>query len=416
MTDTALSAPLENNNRQQRLSVLLNVIATFIISISMGMCAIIFPVTLERIGLNTSTIGIIMSLETIASFILSLFLPALLRTLGMRAGMVLSTLLRVPMIILLGFTDDLSLWVLAVFVNGVGCFTFLVLLQTWVNSIPFRRHRGLMVALYSTSISVGLAVGPIVLRFADELLPTMQPYMSLVFSMLKITIAEGETVSRHFEFVLAALISLLAVVPILFGLLLVPSFKLSGKSRIFNTIMNAKGPMFAVAMGGVSIFGVTAFITLYGLKNNLSVEDASLLLTFFMLGGLALEAPITWISDFFDRRYVIVVSAFLCMVCAVYLPIAIYERYQAWALLFVWGGVIGAVYSTALALLGERFEGDELIEANAGYSMMDAAGGTAGILLIGFFMDVFGPDGLPYVIMFSSILYFSFALTRYRVE
>jgi MFS family permease len=104
------------------------------------------------------------------------------------------------------------------------------------------------------------------------------------------------------------------------------------------------------------------------------------------------------------------------MVCAVYLPIAIYVNYQAWVLLFIWGGVIGAMYSIALALIGERFEGEELVAANAGYSVMDSAGGTAGILLIGFSMDTFGSDGLPYVIMLASIIYFSFALTRYRVE
>lgn len=182
-----------------------------------------------------------------------------------------------------------------------------------------------------------------------------------------------------------------------------------------STIMRAKGPMFAVAMGGVSIFGVTAFITLYGIRNDLSLADATLLLTCFMLGSLFLEAPLTWLSDFFDRRYVIVGSSFLSMICAVYLPIAIYVNYQAWILLFIWGGVIGAIYSTALALIGDRFEGEELVAANAGYSIMDAAGGTVGILLIGFLMDAFGADGLPYVIMFASILYFSFALTRYKV-
>ena len=103
------------------------------------------------------------------------------------------------------------------------------------------------------------------------------------------------------------------------------------------------------------------------------------------------------------------------MVCAVYLPIAIYVNYQAWILVFIWGGVVGSIYSLALTIVGEQFEGEDLIGANAGYSVMEGLGGTAGILLIGFCMDILGADGLPYVIMFSSILYFSFALTRYRV-
>ena len=35
--------------------------------------------------------------------------------------------------------------------------------------------------------------------------------------------------------------------------------------------------------------------------------------------------------------------------------------------------------------------------------------------VVGFGMDLFGSDGLSYVIMLSSICYFSFALTRYKV-
>lgn len=418
MTDATLNAApaKEKNSKSQLTSVALNVLATFTLSVAMGMCAVLFPVTLENYGISSSVIGLVMSLETIASLVMCFFLPALLRYLGMKAGLILSTLLRVPPLASLAFTDDIFWWFIAVFLHGVGCFTFLILLQTWVNSIPFRRNKGLMVALYSTAISIGLAGGPVMVGYADDIMPYLLPGLTGLLELLNVSVSADEAqLAIQFRFILAALLSLVALVPVAMGLFLVPSFKFQGKARIWATVMSAKGPMFAVAMGGVSIFGVSAFITLYGLRNGWGVDDAALLLTCFMLGSLFLEAPLTWISDFFDRRYVIVYSAFLSMVCAVYLPIAIYDKYQAWVLLFVWGGVIGAIYSTALALIGDRFQDEELVAANAGYSIMDAAGGTAGILLIGFLMDAFGSDGLPYVIMFASILYFSFALTRYRV-
>ena len=90
---------------------------------------------------------------------------------------------------------------------------------------------------------------------------------------------------------------------------------------------------------------------------------------------------------------------------------------QAWFLVFVWGGVIAGIYSVSLVLIGEQHsEGDEVVTANAGYSLMESIGGTVGIIAIGFSMEHLGTDGMPYVIMFASILYFSFALTRYRIE
>lgn len=416
---TEATASLDTHSPKERnhtASVTLNVLATFIISVAMGMCAIVFPLTLQANGVGTTMIGVVMSLETLSSLVMCFFLPGILKFLGMKAGLIISTGIRVPPLILLAFTDNLKIWLVAVFIIGVGCFSFLILLQTWVNSIPFKRNKGLMVALYSTAISIGLACGPVMVRFADDLQPIIMPFFHHFISIAGITLTEDDAqLANQFKFLLAALISLLALAPVALGFFLIPSFQFRNKARIWNTIMNAKGPMFAVAMGGVSIFGVSAFITLYGVKNNLSVADSTLLLTSFMLGSLFLEAPLTWVSDFLDRRYVIVFASFLSMVCAVYLPIAIYDKYEAWTLLFIWGGLIGAIYSTALALIGDRFEDEELVSANAGYSMMDAAGGTAGILLIGLLMDTLGPDGLPYVIMFASIVYFSFALTRYKV-
>lgn len=419
MTTTSIPAETARPDTSRHLlSVLLNVASTFIISVSMGMCAILFPVTLERMGVGTSMIGGIMALETIAALGICFLLPTLLRYMGMRVGLIASTLIRVPPLLLLGFQSSVPFWVVAVFLHGVGTFSFLIFLQTWVNSIPFRRNKGLMVALYSTAISLGLAAGPVVLRFTDDLshllLPAMDAGMSAL-GLADMASASQTEVMTQIQFFAAALISMVALLPVSLGLWLVPHFTFTGKARIIGTILSAKGPMFAVAMGGVSIFGVTAFITLYGLRNDMSLENASLLLSFFMLGALFLETPITWLSDYLDRRYVIVAASFLSMLCAVLLPIVIYVPWQAWALLFVWGGFIGAIYSTALALIGDRFEGEELVAANAGYATMDAVGGTAGILLIGYLMNVLGSDGLPYVIMFASIVYFSFALTRYRV-
>ena len=403
-------------NNSPGVSLILSVLATLLLSVAMGVSAVIIPTTLQSQGISSTMIGLIMSLETIAAFVISLFFPSLLRIIGLKYGLILSTLLRIPALLLLGFTSNIILWTIAVFFNGVGCFTFLILLQTWIVGMKFKSNKGLMVSLYTTSISLGLAMGPLLLEYSGKILLFVKPLLNSFFINIALSSVTGiQGSSTRFIFILAALMSLVALLPILMGFFLLPSFKLKGNVGIWESIINAKGPMFAVAMAGVSFFGVCAFITIYGLKNQLSFNESALLLTLFMMGSLLLEAPMTWVSDFVDRRYVIVIAAFMSMLCAVYLPIAIYVNYQAYILLFIWGGVNAAIYSTSLALIGDKYEGDALVAANAGYTLMDAAGGTAGILLIGYTMDAFGPDGLPYVIMLSSILYFSFALTRYKV-
>ena len=402
--------------KMQIVIVVLNATATFLASIAMGMSTIIIPVTLQHYNVTVTMIGVIMAIQTFVSLLAGFYFPASVRFFGMRRGLVLTTVLRVPPLLVLAFTSNIYIWIVAIVINGAGYFAFLMLLQTWISGINFKSNKGLMVSIYSTAISVGLAIGPIVLAFSDDISPMILPFFKSVITHVGLAVQSTPYEAKNqFNFILSGLFSLAALVPVLIGLSFVPDFKFDGKAHIWKTITHAKGPMFAIAMGGVSFFGVCTFITLYGIKNNLPLNESALLLTCFMMGSVLLETPLTWISDFIDRRYVIVIASFLSMVCAVYLPIAIYVTYQAYILLFLWGGVIGAVYSTSLALIGDKYTGQELIAANAGYSVMEAAGGVAGTLLIGFAMDLLGSDGLPYVIMLSSILYFSFALTRYKV-
>lgn len=391
-----------------------NLLSTFLICLSMGMTAVLFPVGLEKQSLSTSSIGVIMSLETIASLLICFVLPLLLRKIGMTLGLLSTALIRIPPVLFMVFSQDAILWTLAIVINAAGAYTFMLLTQTWINAINFR-NRAVWMAIFSTSMSLGLAVGAALVSHMENSSDLWT--LSLEWLWLPIGGLFGRTsvTITELEFIVSIAFSLLAIIPILIAYRHIPKFSLANYPGVWSTIKQCKGPMYSIAMAGVSMFGVTAFITLYGLQNGLTLTDAALLLTFFNLGAIILEIPIGYVADRFDSRYMIVICSFLCMVCAVYLPIAIYVNYQAWLLVFLWGGVVGAIYSLALTIIGERFNNEELIAANAGYTVMEGAGGTLGILLIGFCMQFLGADGLPYVIMLSAILYFSFALTRYRI-
>lgn len=418
MTTLVTSKPL--TPAQRAMAVVLIVTATFLLSISVGMNAVIFPTALESYGASNTVVGIVMAIEFISVFAISFGLSKLLRFMSLRTGLALSALFRMPPLILLAYFTDVSPWLLLVFVHGVGNFLNQILLQTWINSLPFKRSRGFTMALFGTSISLGLACGPVVLQFVDRLEPMLAPYVTIIDAAigeyLGLQRPPEVYLMTQVELLVSALITIIAALPTMVGGFLVPRFRPHASSNILESVRLAPAIMFAVAVSGVSILGVQSFITLYGIKNQLSLGDASLLLTAFMLGSILLEIPIAWISDFFDRRYVMMVLVLLSLVCAAYLPIAIYTPLIAWGLLFLWGGVIGGLFSVCLAMTADRFTGSRLVGANAAFSIMDNIGGMIGILLIGISMDLFGSDGLPYVIMFAGVVYFSFALTRYQVR
>lgn len=407
-------------SRHKIMSLIVVVVSSYILSVSVGMNLVVFPTSLSAYGANSTVIGTVMAMEFVSVFLISFYLPKMLRFLEFRTILILATLCRIPALVFLTYFADVPAWLALVFLHGLGNFLFMLLLQTWLNSIPFERGRGLAMSLLGTSMSLGLASGPVLLQF-DNLLhlladPIMAHIDGWIANGLDMTPAAGIAESMRVELFASMVISTVALVPVLLVGFLIPRFKMSDQGSLLRIVRLAPATFWAVAVCGVSILGVQSFIVVYGLQNGLSLANASLLLTAFMLGSIALETPIAWLSDFFDRRYVMITGILLSLVGAVYLPIAIYTPVIAWTLLFIWGGVIGGLYSVCLAMTAERFEGEDLVTANAAFSVMDNAGGIAGILMIGIAMDVFGPDGLPYVVMFAGVLYFSYALTRYRID
>ena len=401
-----------------KFGLLVNVLCTLLTSTSVGMLAVLVPVHLASFPTNTdSAIGAVLSFETIASLIICLLIPSILKHTKLALGIVCSTLFRLPTILLFPYFSDLGMLIALIFVHAIGCYYIFIMLQIWVNSIPFKKNKGLMIAIYSTSISIGFATGPLLINALNNNLLLVADLTNQILAITTAIVGHEPLIDMARLFVVAMLVCALSVVPLLVYLTKIPKARFSGGSSIFKTIFENKGAMFSIAMAGVSQFGVAAFIVIYGMKNGLSLPDAALLLSCFMFGSLLLEVPIAWVSDYFDRRFFIVWCAFACIICAVYLPIAIYTPLQAWILVFIWGGVISGIYSVSLTMIGERYTSeDELIASNAGFSLMESIGGTLGIVAIGFSMQYLGTDGMPYIIMFASILYFSFALTRYPVE
>jgi len=392
----------------------------FLQSVSVGINAVIFTTALASYGASTALIGFILAIEYLSVFAISLGLPRILKAFSLSAGLEISLLFRVPALIALCYTTDPSWWLVWVFLHGVGNFSYGILLQTWINGIDFGNKKGLVMGLFGTSISLGLATGPLILGIAAYWPEAFSPAVAAIELFLKqqlsIEIPAAVSELTKTGLVLSAVFSAISAIPTLLCRFHTPRPFLSNDVSVRQLIALAPAVYFAVMLCGFTILGLQSFITLYGIKNGLDIASASYLMTAFMLGSIFLETPIASLSDRFDRRYVMIVLVLLGLVSAIYLPIVVYWRWPAWILLFIWGGMMGAIFSICLAIISERFEGERIVVANGAFAIMDNLGGLVGVLIMGIAMEYFGEDGFPYALMLASIGYFTFALTRYRVQ
>ncbi len=371
-------------------SILIVILAAATGEICAGINSVLFPVTLESFGLSNSLIGLILSVEVAAVVFLSPFISTIIGRLGLFWATILGSIGRAAILMVLTNTDSILFWVIFLFLFGVCSTILAIALQTWVNFARLPGVRGFVVSIYSASMAIGIALGPVILQFIGN--------------------------SRSLAFTSSAIVTLVAMIPIFFIRSSIPDFEVNDKPRLWFVIRNGKYVMFSAVVGGISFYGLPAFLTIYGMEAGLTMEQSSLLITMFMLGGLILGPGIGYCSDQFERSQVILLSFLISLLCSVFLPITIFNLIGAYILLFIWGGAMEGVSSGGMTLLAELYRKEDQVSANIAYQLMDALGGTLGVMLIGLAMDWHGSEGLVYVIVGAAVIYFNFALTQYKVE
>lgn len=347
----------------------------------------LFPVSLEAYGYSKFLIGLCLAFEMGAVIAIINCIDWILGKFGLMGTFAIATGLRLLVLLLLANTQNFPLWCFSVFCFGMCTYMCLISLQTWVNAIPVGRFRGLVSGCYSSALSLGTASGPI------------------LFNQLG-SLGGSQAFQGNMVIVLFAM---MLIIPLLTQQ---PRFNSQGKLRILYAIRMAKVPMLSSIVGGVTFFGLPAFLTLYGMMNGLSIQSASLLLTAFMLGSVSLGLLI---STFSVEKYRIIVTIFCVLVgvlCAVFLPLAIYNYFIALCLLFVWGGAAGGIYATGLSSVAELFREEDQVSANVAYSILDNIGGIIAVLSIGFLMGSGTSDGIIYVIVITALCYFIYCLAH----
>ncbi|MDW6004648.1 MFS transporter [Vibrio mangrovi] len=360
-------------------SILL-IMATLLVQLSSGINYVTIPVVMDGQGIGNTAIGIAMSFEIIGVLLFYRPLSRYLSHFGIFLSLLILTLCRALSLLVMAHATLYSLWLIGIFSYGLSTGMLLVLLQTWLNISVQGKLKGLMMGLYSSALSCGIALGPIVLQLTH--------------------------LTMNWRFEAGALITLLP-------LLLCFCLKARGQSmhslgvvRVGFAFRHAKIILVAAFVGGISFFGLPGFLTLYGLHNGLSEPQAQLLLTMFMTGSVSLGILMSTFASILNRRTVVLFCIFGSVVCAVFLSMAVYAKYWvALALLFVWGGCMGGIYGIGLTVMGERFCQQDQMSANMSYTLMDSFGGIIGLLMIGAMLDGFGSEGMTAVfITFGCLL------------
>jgi MFS family permease len=167
-----------------------------------------------------------------------------------------------------------------------------------------------------------------------------------------------------------------------------------------------------MAFGAVETGGF-ALLPVYGLRTGFDAESAALLVSVVALGNVALQLPLGMLADRVPKASLLLAIAVAGLVGAAAIPLVAGQGLAFYALLFVWGGLAGGLYTVGLAHLASRFEGPDLAGANAAFVVLYNVGLTVGPPVVGGAMDIADPHGFAYALAgFFALILIGAALSR----
>lgn len=343
------------------------VIATVtIFGLTYGLSAPLIALTLDHRGYSEAFIGVNAAMHALGVLLVAPALPWLCRHASPRLLMLGALMASALLLMLFPLTPVASWFVLRVLL-GMAAEVMLVVTETWLNNTTLEQHRAKNLALYTAMLSLGFALGPLVVswRGSGAAAFFLGAGMALLAAALMLftrlsTLGDEQPVKR-------ALLAWLRLIPL----------------ALAATVLNA-----ALECAGMNL------LPLYAINLGWREADATSLIAILLLGAIVLQLPVGWLADRVNRQRLVVVLAAFSTLGALIWPLALQQLWLARLLLFVWGGVFVGIYTVTITLIGQRFRGAELAGAYAILSVGWGAGALLGPMLGGIAMSL-TPHGLP---------------------
>ena len=309
---------------------------------------------------------------------------------------------------------DPYVWILGRFITGFSIISIFVVVESWLNDRATNRTRGKVLSIYMIITFIGMGFGVLLLNFND---PT-----------------------NYEPFILVSLLLSIALVPILLTKRKPPTFKKISSIKIkelYKISPLGTFSMFCVGFIHPAIFTMGA---VYGALMNFSVLEISLYLFLITLSGAVFQWPIGYLSDRFDRRIILIITALLGSVLTIlcffsvsaspdFINLSsnwknIYQhianhRMSFYIFISLYAGVSLPLFSLNLAYVNDFLPKEKFVSAGAGMQIIFGLSAMTAPFVCSFFMKNFGPNGIfIFLFIFQTLigLFGIYRMTKRSIE
>ena len=368
---------MSNQNRLKNLAKVM--LAITLVGVIIGINLPLSSLTLQTWGTSTSVIGFAASMTGLATVVITPFFSKLINRFG-QMGIMRFCLVVLPIAIAcLPVFQNIYIWFLLRFIIGVVATGVWLLSEVWINALAEDQHRGKIIALYSSLISLGLIVGV------------------LISSLIPIETGGG--------FYVSAGIAVISAIP-LWKMDDLPDFDAVEDISFYRYLVTAPGLMGSSWMMGFLYAATAALLPIFALP---FVEgdyaQSSRTVAWLASGELTLPLFVGWLADRYDKTRLMIYISCVSVIALAILPVIFDIPVMRFLFLFIIGGSIMSFYSLGLTLLGQEFKGKVLASANASFIFFLSLGEILGPPVVGAAMDLFGNNAFGWFMALIGLIY-----------
>jgi MFS family permease len=361
-----------------------------VVGIAIGLGMPLLSVILESRGTSATMIGLNTAVAGLASIAGAPLATPLAARFGVVWTMLAMILLGAFAFIGFHFATSFWMWFPLRAVLHLALTVLFILSEFWISVSAPPHRRGFVLGIYATVLSLGFAGGPWIFAQVGSqgFLPFGITFCLVAVAALPVLAAwrESPSISAASDGQATSFVRFIWLVPTATAAVLV---------------------FGAVETGGFALFPV------FGARIGYSEAHAALLLSMIGLGNVMLQIPLGMLSDRIgDRRRLLLACAVVGLAGTLLMPHLAANWHLMAGLLFIWGGVVAALYTIGLAHLGSRLSGRDLASANAAFILCYGLGMVLGPQAIGIGMDLFGANGFGWSLSVFFAFYIGLVVCR----
>jgi MFS family permease/uncharacterized membrane protein HdeD (DUF308 family) len=379
---------VEGQPTKSTISTMASLVATaMIFGLTYGLSAPLLALNLTQMGFGKSFVGVNAAMHAVGVLIMAFLLPTLAWRVGPKLPIAAALLAAAAILALFPVMPSIWLWFPLRIALGAASETMFVMSETWLNQLAEDKNRTLTMAIYTAALSLGFALGPVILAVVGT---------------------KGLT-----PFLIGGGIALVALLCVAMPWVRAPAFDRPAHPGMWRYLRLAPVAIGATLVNAALETAGMSFLPLYAMRVGWGERPATLLLSVLLLGAILLQIPIGWLGDQMDRRRLVIGLGFASAAGALIWPLVIGLPYLAYPMLFIWGGLFVGIYTVMMSMVGSRFQGGDLVSIYAVMSIAWGAGAFLGPSAAGAAMDL-TRHGLPYFAAVACALFTLLAIRHRR--